>query len=204
MPAVARAHRGLGERVDQPVDVGIVRLLVFELDARREDRLEHLLVFLRREVRRPVGILVGGHRRHEKRKPAKRLVDGDRARMLQLQRDAATMRDAPRRQRLASGAMKRSSEIADLPRIARTTRPGDADRAHGDERGTALRARLVVARDALAAGAVLLGEIRAHRRHEDAVAQLKLADAPGGEQVTVGLVMDERQGASAADQSMIE
>jgi hypothetical protein len=83
----------------------------------------------------------------------------------------------------------------DLALVAGAAGPGDADRPHDDHRSPAACTGFVVTQDSLAAGAVLFGEVRAHRRHEDPVAQLEPADAAGCQQVPEG----SGHGATVAD-----
>jgi hypothetical protein len=70
-----------------------------------------------------------------------------------------------------------------LVRIAGAGRPGDGADTHDEHARAAPSALLVVADDALAQMPVGLGEVRAHRRHHDAVAQLEGPDASGAHQV---------------------
>jgi hypothetical protein len=74
---------------------------------------------------------------------------------------------------------------ADLPGLGGAGRVGHCTHTHDQEGGTAGGTSLVISLDALATVAGLLGEIRAHRCHDDAVAQLKVAQPAGGEQVRI-------------------
>ena len=66
---------------------------------------------------------------------------------------------------------------ADLERLGGPGGKGDRAHPHREQAGAALGPRLVIGLDAFAAMAIGLGEIGAHRRHHDAIAQLEGADA---------------------------
>ncbi len=65
---------------------------------------------------------------------------------------------------------------ADLPLAIRADRVPDRHRPHGQQGGASLGPRRVIGTGARTAHAVRLGQIVAHRRHEDAVLEVERSD----------------------------
>ena len=74
-----------------------------------------------------------------------------------------------------------------LTPVARPLAIADRHRSHGDQRRAALGPLGIIGADALAGDTVLVCQIRPHRGHEDAVAQLEHADSPGRQQMLVAV-----------------
>ena len=128
-----------------------------------------------------VGLGVRWQRRHPHLPPGGQVTRGRLAGVLQLHGDLGAVRvHAPgQRGQPADELVARDPHLEGLGRAR-----GESHRAHahGQQPGPALGARLVVGLDALAATAVVLGEVGAHGGHHDAVAQLQAADAAGLEE----------------------
>jgi hypothetical protein len=176
---------GRGEVVHQLLQVLAARHA--ELRPRPGQVRHELLHLLGGEVaEQVVGPLAGGKRGPQQRTPFHDVAHRHLARVLELDRDAGTVGVGPPRQLREPG---KEGVVGDrhLVRVAGALRPGDGPDPDDQQAHPAPGALLVVALDALAHVAVGLGQVRAHRRHQDPVAQLEGADPAGREEVGGGV-----------------
>ena len=120
-------------------------------------------------------------RGHEHRPSARDVEAGERPVVRELSRHLRSVRVH------AVGEGSESREVgvgrrADLTLVDAPVRIGHRDRPDEEERRTAPSARLEVRELRVRDRAVRVGERVAHRRHEDAVAQLEAPDGAGREQ----------------------
>ena len=128
-----------------------------------------------------VGFGVRGQRGHPHLAPGGQVTRGRLAGVLQLHGDLGAVRvDAPGE--CGQPGYELVARDTHLEGFGRARGEGHRAHTHGQQPGPALGARLVVGLNALAAAAVVLGEVGAHGGHHDAVAQLQAADAAGLEE----------------------
>jgi hypothetical protein len=128
--------------------------------------------------------LAFGYRRRPHRASFLHVGGRDQAAEMQLQRDLCAVRVHRIGERL---------DAADVPVLGQrelalqrgADRPRDRHRADRDQSRAALGALGVIGARALAAYTARIGEVRAHRRHVNAVLELEAAETPGLEQVRV-------------------
>ncbi len=179
-------RRGGGELRDDRVDVAVRHLVERDLRggcAHRRDRRLHLVGRDHRHERIEAGR--ARPRRHLHRPSGHDVVACDLAHVGELERERRPVAvrgvgEAPdaRFEAIVGDAV--------LALVRGTGRPRDRHGSERHERGAACGARLHVGELAIAHRAVGFGELLAHRRHEDAIAQLERTDAPGRQEVFEG------------------
>ncbi|MNO63927.1 hypothetical protein D3C76_546460 [compost metagenome] len=179
------AFGGGGEPLDHLPDVVLVHHAHARL-AGRADGADEVVQLGLGQARHHVGLRLRRDGRHPQLAAFGEVAHGDLAGMLQLHGDLRAVAVHP----LGEAGQAGNEAVignADLIGLGGAGRVGDGAHAHGQQAGATGGAGLVVGLDALAAGAVGFRVVRAHRGHDDAVAQLQPAEAAGGKQIRVSV-----------------
>ena len=174
---------GGGEPFDHLRDVGLVHHADLHAGLLAAlGRADEGAEFFLRQRGEHVGLDRRRHGRHPQFTALGEVAHRGLAGVLQLRGDLGAVLVHP-----VDDALQPGNELvvgdAHLVGLGGTVRVGDGDDAHRQQAGAARRAGLVIGLNAFAAGAVRLGEVGTHRRHDDAVAHLHGADAAGLQQV---------------------
>ncbi|MNN25290.1 hypothetical protein D3C81_1387600 [compost metagenome] len=138
--------------------------------------------FFRGQGLHHVGGTGRGQRRHPQRPARSHVPYGVLAGVLQLHGDLCAV-PVHAFSQLGKARDKFIRRDTDLVRLGGTGREGDGAHAHDQQPGTAFGTCFVIGLDTFAAVPVGFGEVGAHGRHDDAITQLKGADAARRKQV---------------------